>query len=112
MTPLSKSVTSQADLRGTDHYRVAIGGAASLMGKEIAEVLRDRNFPAVDIRLLDDDKSLGQLEAVGDEMSFIQSIRPEQFERVDFTFFAADPRATRSEEHTSELQSLRHLVCR
>ena len=96
MTPLSKSVTSQADLRGTDHYRVAIVGAASLMGKEIAEVLRDRNFPAVDIRLLDDDKSLGQLEAVGDEMSFIQSIRPEQFERVDFTFFAADPRATRA----------------
>ena len=96
MTPLSKSVTSQADLRGTDHYRVAIVGAASLMGKEIAEVLRDRNFPAVDIRLLDDDKSLGQLEAVGDEMSFIQSIRPEQFERVDFTFFAADPRATQA----------------
>ncbi len=38
----------------------------------------------------------GRLEAVGDEMTFIQSIRPEQFERVDFTFFAADPRATRA----------------
>ena len=81
----------QADLRGADLYRVAIVGAASLMGKEIAEVLRDRNFPAVDIRLLDDDESLGQLEAVGDEVSFIQSVRAEQFERVDFTFFASDP---------------------
>ena len=91
-----KSAASQADLRGTNLYRVAIVGAASLLGKEIAEMLRDRNFPAVDIRLLDDDESLGRLEAVGDEVTFIQSIRPEQFENVDFTFFASDPRATRA----------------
>lgn len=96
MTPVSKTTTSQAELRGVNLYRIAIVGAVSLMGKEIAEVLRDRNFPAVDIRLLDDDESLGQLEAVGDEMNFIQSVRAEQFERVDFTFFAFDPRSTRA----------------
>jgi len=95
-TPLSKSTNAQADLRGTNLYRVAIVGAASLKGKEIAEILRERNFPAVDVRLLDDDESLGQLEAVGDEVSFIQSIRSEQFERVDFAFFASDPRSTRN----------------
>jgi len=97
MTPLSKSASLQADVRGISLYRVAIVGAASLMGKELAEVLRDRNFPSVDIKLLDDDDSLGQLEAVGDEMSFIQSARAEQFERVDFTFFASDPRITRAQ---------------
>jgi len=96
MTPLSKSASAASDLRGVNVYRVAIVGALSLKGKEIAEVLRDRNFPAVDIRLLDDDESLGQLEAVGDEMNFIQSIRSEQFERVDFAFFASDARPTRS----------------
>jgi len=96
MTPLSKSASAASDLRGVNVYRVAIVGALSLKGKEIAEVLRDRNFPAVDIRLLDDDESLGQLEAVGDEMNFIQSIRSEQFERVDFAFFASDARSTRS----------------
>jgi aspartate-semialdehyde dehydrogenase len=90
--PVSKTAASLADLRGTNLYRVAIVGAASLKGKEIAEILRDRNFPAVDIRLLDGDESLGQLEAVGEEMNFIQSIRSEQFERVDFTFFASDRR--------------------
>jgi len=95
-TPVSKSAGSQADLGGTNLYRVAIVGAASLKGKEVAEVLRERNFPAVDVRLLDDDESLGQLEAVGDEINFIQSIRSEQFERVDFAFFASDPRSTRS----------------
>ncbi len=93
-TPFAKSAGLPADLRGTNLYRVAIVGAASLKGKEIAEILRERNFPAVDVRLLDDDESLGQLEAVGDEMNFIQSIRSEQFERVDFTFFASDPRST------------------
>jgi len=71
-------------------YRVAIVGAASLKGKEVAEMLNERNFPAVDVRLLDDDESLGQLEAIGDEISFIQSVRAEQFDNVDFTFFAAD----------------------
>lgn len=94
--PLSKSVSSPADLRGTNIYRVAIVGAASLKGKEIAEILRERNFPAVDVRLLDDDESLGQLEAVGDEMSFVQSVRSEQFEKVDFAFFASDQRSTRN----------------
>jgi len=83
-----------ATLRG-GLYRAAIVGAASLKGKEIAEMLNERNFPAVDVRLLDDDESLGQLEAMGDEISFIQSVRAEQFEHVDFTFFASDMDCTR-----------------
>lgn len=76
-------------------YRAAIVGAASLKGKELAEVLNERKFPAADIRLLDDDESLGQLEAMGDEISFIQRVRAEQFEHVDFTFFASDQESTR-----------------
>jgi aspartate-semialdehyde dehydrogenase len=95
MTSSPKTAASQADLRGTNQFRVAIVGAATLKGKEVAEMLKDRNFPAVDVRLLDDDESLGRLEALGDEISFIQSVRAEQFERVDFTFFASDPQCTR-----------------
>ena len=76
-------------------YRVAIVGAASLKGKEVAEVLGERNFPAVDIKLLDDDESLGQLESVGEEITFIQKVRAEQFQNIDFTFFASDPDCTR-----------------
>ena len=75
-------------------YRAAIVGAASLRGKEVAEMLNERNFPAADIRLLDDDESMGQLEAMGDEISFIQSVRAEQFDNVDFTFFASDEETT------------------
>jgi aspartate-semialdehyde dehydrogenase len=79
----------------TGSYRVAIVGAGSLKGKEVAEVLEQRNFPSAEIKLLDDDEALGQLEALKDEITFIQSIRSEQFDRVDFTFFASDAECTR-----------------
>jgi aspartate-semialdehyde dehydrogenase len=94
-TPAKPAPTHQ-DLRTGNLYRVAIVGAGTLKGKEVAEVLNDRNFPAVDVKLLDDDESLGQLEAMGDEVTFIQSVRNEQFDRVDFTFFASDPVCTRN----------------
>jgi aspartate-semialdehyde dehydrogenase len=77
-------------------YRAAIVGAATLKGKEVAEMLNERNFPAVDVRLLDDDESIGKLESAGDEINFIQSVRAEQFTHVDFTFFAADAECTRN----------------
>ena len=77
-------------------FRVAIVGAASLKGRELKDVLSERNFPAHDIRLLDDDESLGQLEAVGDEPTFIQSVLPEHMDNVDFTFFASEENFTRN----------------
>ena len=76
-------------------FRVAIVGAATLKGRELKEVLSDRNFPSTDIRLLDDEESLGQLQAVGEEPTFIQSVLPEHLENVDFTFFASDENYTR-----------------
>jgi aspartate-semialdehyde dehydrogenase len=89
-SPASSGLATRGKL-----YRAAIVGAASLKGKELAELLNERNFPAADIRLLDDDESLGQLEAMGDEISFIQRVRAEQFEHVDFAFFASDQESTR-----------------
>ena len=77
-------------------FRVAIVGAASLKGREIKDVLNERNFPTHDVRLLDDDESLGQLEAIGDEPTFIQSVLPEHMENVDFVFFASDDKFTRN----------------
>jgi aspartate-semialdehyde dehydrogenase len=89
-----KSAAPSTETRG-NQYRVAIVGASSLKGKEVAEVLNDRNFPAVDVKLLDDDEALGQLETMGDEVTFIQSLRTEQFEHLDFAFFASDADCTR-----------------
>ena len=94
MTSHSKSTLLNTEAaRG--FYRVAIVGAGSLKGKEVAEVLEQRNFPSSEVKLLDDDESLGQLEAVKDEITFIQRVRAEQFEHTDFTFFASDAACTR-----------------
>jgi len=76
-------------------YRLAIVGAGTLKGKELKDVLEERSFPALDIKLLDDDELMGQLESVGEEATFIQSVQPEQFENVDFAFFASEEGFTR-----------------
>jgi aspartate-semialdehyde dehydrogenase len=94
-TPSKIAAVSPSSAARGKLFRAAIVGAATLKGKEVAEMLNERNFPAVDIRLLDDDESIGQLEATGDEINFIQSVRSEQFTHVDFTFFATDAECTR-----------------
>src|SRR5712675_1391451 len=94
-TPFRVGTPSASSSPRGQLFRAAIVGAATLKGKEVAEMLNERNFPAVDVRLLDDDESIGQLEATGDEINFIQSVRAEQFSHMDFTFFAADAECTR-----------------
>lgn len=76
-------------------FRVAIVGATTLKGKELKEVLEERNFPAMDIKLLDDDESLGQLDQVQDEVAFVQPVTASHLEQVDFTFFASNEKFTR-----------------
>src|SRR6266480_1834631 len=100
-SPLKPATLPTSDTMRAKPYRVAIVGASSLKGKEVAEVLNDRNFPAVDVKLLDDDESLGQLETMGDEITFIQSVRSEQFDHLDFTFFTSDQNCTRKNWKTA-----------
>jgi aspartate-semialdehyde dehydrogenase len=96
MSSHSKSTAAHVEpVRSGNFYRLAIVGGATLKGKEVAEVLGDRNFPSLDVKLLDDDESLGQLEAMRDEVTFIQSVRAEQFDDIDFAFFASDAESTR-----------------
>lgn len=93
--PKASPVFSEHASRGGG-FRVAIVGAATLKGRELKEVLAERNFPASDTRLLDDEESLGQVDTVGDEPTFIQSVMPEHLESVDFAFFACDEFYTRN----------------
>ena len=95
MSSPPKPLPTFHEARAGNLYRVAIVGAGSLKGKEVAEVLNDRNFPSLEVKLLDDDESLGQLESVGEEVTFIQRVRAEEFHNLDFTFFASDPECTR-----------------
>ena len=76
-------------------FRVAIVGAATLKGKELKDVLEERNFPAMEIKLLDDDESLGQLERVQDEVALVQPVGRDELAQMDFTFFASEEDFTR-----------------
>ncbi|MGA8109754.1 MAG: Asd/ArgC dimerization domain-containing protein [Acidobacteriaceae bacterium] len=74
--------------------KIAIVGAGSLRGKELNEALADSPFADADFLLMDDDAELGSLEAVADEVTFIQRIDTDSFAHVDFVFFAGDQQLT------------------
>jgi len=67
--------------------RVAIGGASSLLGKELNTWLEESNFPAIDIRLVDEEFAAGTLTEAGGEPAIIETVTQESFERVRFAFF-------------------------
>jgi len=79
----------------TTNYRIAIVGAASIRGKQLNEALSESSFASAEFALMDDQQALGQLEAVGDEVTFIQPITAESFAHIDFTFFAGSAELTR-----------------
>jgi aspartate-semialdehyde dehydrogenase len=81
--------------------RIAIVGAASLRGKELNEALGESPFASADFVLMDDEEAIGQLESVGDEVTFIQQITPASFAHTDFTFFTGSAELTRKHWQTA-----------
>lgn len=76
-------------------YKIAIAGASTLLGKELKEALSDSPLAAASFVLLDEEDAQGQLEQVGDEVTFVQSIGADSFENIDFTFFCGTEELTR-----------------
>lgn len=76
-------------------YKIAIAGAATLAGKELKEALSDSPLAAANFVLLDEDEGLGQLDQVGDEITFVQAIEPDAFKGCDFTFFCGSATLTK-----------------
>jgi len=75
-------------------YKIAIAGASTLLGKELKDVVSESPLAAATFSLLDEDQSLGQLDQVGDEITFVQAIDANSFENVDFTFFCGSEALT------------------
>ena len=74
--------------RENTRHRVAIVGASSLRGKELKEVIEDRNFPAAEIVLLDTTVPVGTLAEAAGEPTFIKPMDRESFDGARFVFFA------------------------
>ena len=75
-------------------YKIAIVGAASLLGKELKDAISESPLAAASFSLLDDEQSQGQLDQVGDEITLVQPIEPDAFEKMDFTFFSGSEALT------------------
>ena len=76
-------------------YKIAIAGASTLLGRELKDVISESPLAAASFLLLDEADAHGQLDQVGDEVTVIQAIGPDAFERVDFTFFCGTEALTR-----------------
>jgi aspartate-semialdehyde dehydrogenase len=76
-------------------YKIAIAGASTLLGRELKEALSDSPLAAATFVLLDEEEAQGQLDQVGDEVTFVRAIDNESFDRADFTFFAGTEALTR-----------------
>jgi aspartate-semialdehyde dehydrogenase len=80
----------------SDSLRIAIVGASSLLGRELKEVLEDRNFPATDVSLLESSAdAVGTLSEFGGEITFMRPLDEESFAGCRFAFFASGREATR-----------------
>jgi aspartate-semialdehyde dehydrogenase len=75
--------------------KIAIVGAGSLRGRELNDALAESPLAAAEFLLLDDEAEIGTLEAVGDEVTFVQRIDASSFHRADFVFFTGDESLTR-----------------
>ncbi len=82
-------------------YKIAIAGASSLVGRELKEILSDSPLAASNFALLDEEEAQGQLDQVGDEVTFIQAIAADAFDRADFTFFCGAEDLTRRHWRTA-----------
>ncbi|MGH9780574.1 MAG: Asd/ArgC dimerization domain-containing protein [Candidatus Acidiferrales bacterium] len=81
--------------RESSRHRIAIVGASSLRGKELKQVIEDRNFPASEIALLDTSVPVGTLAEAAGEPTFIKPMDRESFAGARFAFFAGSAEETR-----------------
>ena len=76
-------------------YKIAIAGASTLLGRELKDAISESPLAAATFVLLDEEEAQGQLDQVGDEITIIQKIGPDTFEKVDFTFLCGTEALTR-----------------
>jgi aspartate-semialdehyde dehydrogenase len=75
-------------------FKIAIAGASSLLGRELKDAVSESPLAGASFALLDEEDAQGQLDQVGDEVTFIQAISAEAFNRADFTFFCGSESLT------------------
>jgi len=75
-------------------YNVAVVGATGLVGREVLNVLAERQFPVGKLTPLASEDSVGMIVEFKDEPHVVQRVSDETFEGIDFAIFAAGNRAS------------------
>jgi aspartate-semialdehyde dehydrogenase len=76
---------------GDEEFAVAVVGAASLVGGEILELLRERGFPLREVRLLGSNRTAGKVIEEEGRRDTIGLLGPGSFDGIELAFFAAGP---------------------
>ena len=74
-----------------ESLRIAIAGATSLRGKDLAECIEESAFPVGEVRLLDEELAAGTVTEVAGEAAIVLPIDETSFERQRFVFFTGTP---------------------
>ena len=67
---------------------IAIVGASSIAGKELADTLAESPLAAARLSLFDEEGMAGRIAAAGDDLSVVQKVDAGSFDGIDFVFFA------------------------
>ena len=70
-------------------YNVAVVGATGIVGRQIVEILDERDFPVKVLSLFASPDSLGEFLQFGDESMPVQLLEKTVFDAVDIAFFCA-----------------------
>jgi len=69
-------------------FSVAIVGATGAVGQEIISLLKERNFPLRELKVLASARSEGKKLKYGDEELTVSEAKPNAFQGMDIVFFA------------------------
>ncbi|MEB3216772.1 MAG: aspartate-semialdehyde dehydrogenase [Nostocales cyanobacterium 94392] len=70
-------------------YRVAVLGATGAVGTELLELLKERNFPLADLKLLASERSAGKKLAFKGENLLVEAVSEAALENVDLVLASA-----------------------
>lgn len=75
--------------RKKNKYSLAIAGATGAVGREMLEILGERNFPVQDIVLLASERSEGERLQFSGKSRTVKKLTRDSFEEVDIALFSA-----------------------
>ncbi len=78
-----------------ESYTVAVVGATGVVGKEMIQILEERNFPIKELRPLASSRSAGTELSFHGKPVKVRKARPEEFEGCDIALFSAGSELSR-----------------